>query len=203
MIPVWFLYLAGFSMLVLGVLQLLQRPHKPDASIAERFVNLGTFWSLLCIDRRRGPPAHGARLLAGAARPFGTAPAAEGSEVSLGVLRLRLFLRSLVTLAALRARLLRRHQGLPYAVAWKPCSRRDRSSRAPRARRRRIVDLELPTCASLSAPTATGTLHLNDPDGDAQVIKVTLYNGARSTKPRRSSTTPSAAATIGPGPSTW
>jgi hypothetical protein len=49
MIPVWFLYLAGFSMLVLGVMQLVHRPHKPDASIAQRFINLGTFWSLLCM----------------------------------------------------------------------------------------------------------------------------------------------------------
>jgi hypothetical protein len=49
MIPVWFLYLAGFSMIVLGVLQLLHRPHKEGASLAERLVNLGTFWSLLCV----------------------------------------------------------------------------------------------------------------------------------------------------------
>jgi hypothetical protein len=49
MIPTWFLYLAGFSMCILGVLQLIHRPHKPDATIAQRFVNLGTFWSLCCI----------------------------------------------------------------------------------------------------------------------------------------------------------
>jgi hypothetical protein len=49
MIPVWFLYLAGFSMVILGVLQLVHRPHKPNASVAERFINLGTFWSLCCI----------------------------------------------------------------------------------------------------------------------------------------------------------
>ncbi|HEY2749227.1 MAG TPA: hypothetical protein VGL86_31635 [Polyangia bacterium] len=49
MIPTWFLYLTGFSMLILGVLQLIHRPHKPNATIAERVVNLGTFWSLLCI----------------------------------------------------------------------------------------------------------------------------------------------------------
>ena len=49
MIPIWFLYLAGFSMVALGILQLLHRPHKEGASIAERLVNLGTFWSLLCI----------------------------------------------------------------------------------------------------------------------------------------------------------
>ena len=49
MIPTWFLYLAGFSMVILGVLQLIHRPHKPNASLAERFINLGTFWSLCCI----------------------------------------------------------------------------------------------------------------------------------------------------------
>jgi hypothetical protein len=49
MIPIWFLYLAGFSMVILGVLQLIHRPHKPDASLAQRFINLGTFWSLCCI----------------------------------------------------------------------------------------------------------------------------------------------------------
>ena len=49
MIPTWFLYLTGFSMVILGVLQLVHRPHKPGASLAERFINLGTFWSLICI----------------------------------------------------------------------------------------------------------------------------------------------------------
>jgi hypothetical protein len=49
MIPTWFLYLAGFSMVILGVLQLLNRPHKEGAGLAERIINLGTFWSLLCI----------------------------------------------------------------------------------------------------------------------------------------------------------
>ncbi len=49
MIPSWFLYLAGFSMLILGVMQLLHRPHKPGASLYARFINVGTLWSLLCI----------------------------------------------------------------------------------------------------------------------------------------------------------
>lgn len=49
MIPTWFLYMAGFSMLLLGALQLYHRPHRRSAGLAERFVNLGTFWSLLCI----------------------------------------------------------------------------------------------------------------------------------------------------------
>jgi hypothetical protein len=48
-IPSWFLYLAGFSMLILGALQIQQRPHDKGASLYQRFVNLGTFWSVLCI----------------------------------------------------------------------------------------------------------------------------------------------------------
>ncbi len=49
MIPSWFLYLAGFSMVILGVLQIVQRPRKPGAGVYDRFVNLGTMWSLVCI----------------------------------------------------------------------------------------------------------------------------------------------------------
>jgi hypothetical protein len=49
MIPKWFLYLAGFSMLILGVLQIQQRPRQPGDGFYKRFVNLGTLWSLLCI----------------------------------------------------------------------------------------------------------------------------------------------------------
>lgn len=49
MIPTWFLYCTGFSMVILGVMQLIHRPHKPGAPLATRFINLGTFWSLICI----------------------------------------------------------------------------------------------------------------------------------------------------------
>ncbi len=49
MIPSWFLYLGGFSLVILGVLQIVHRPRRPDANLYERFVNLGTFWSLVCI----------------------------------------------------------------------------------------------------------------------------------------------------------
>jgi hypothetical protein len=49
MIPTWFLYLAGFSMVILGVLQLVHRPRRAGASLYERFINLGTLWSLICI----------------------------------------------------------------------------------------------------------------------------------------------------------
>lgn len=49
MIPTWFLYLTGFSMLLLGILQMVQRPRKEGDGIYARFINLGTFWSLICI----------------------------------------------------------------------------------------------------------------------------------------------------------
>ncbi len=49
MVPTWFLYLTGFSMLILGGLQIHHRPRRRGAGLYERFVNLGTFWSLLCI----------------------------------------------------------------------------------------------------------------------------------------------------------
>ncbi len=49
MIPSWVLYLAGFSLVVLGGLQIQQRPRRPGAGLYERFVNVGTLWSLLCI----------------------------------------------------------------------------------------------------------------------------------------------------------
>lgn len=49
MIPTWFLFLAGFSMLLLGVLQMVQRPRRPGAGVYQRFVNIGTLWSLVCI----------------------------------------------------------------------------------------------------------------------------------------------------------
>jgi hypothetical protein len=48
-IPGWFLYLAGFSMVILGGLQIQQRPHERGESFARRFLNIGTAWSLLCI----------------------------------------------------------------------------------------------------------------------------------------------------------
>jgi uncharacterized membrane protein len=49
-IPTWFLYLAGFSLVILGGLQIQQRPRKEgEAGFYARFVNLGTLWSLICI----------------------------------------------------------------------------------------------------------------------------------------------------------
>ena len=50
MIPIWFLYLAGFSMLILGVHAARAAPAQAGrAASTERFVNLGTLWSLLCM----------------------------------------------------------------------------------------------------------------------------------------------------------
>jgi hypothetical protein len=48
-IPTWFLYVSGFSLIVLGGMQIQQRPRREGANLYERFVNLGTIWSLLCI----------------------------------------------------------------------------------------------------------------------------------------------------------
>ena len=49
MVPAWFLYIAGFSLMLLGVLQIQARPRKPNATLYDRFVNVGTLWSLCCI----------------------------------------------------------------------------------------------------------------------------------------------------------
>jgi hypothetical protein len=49
MVPTWFLYIGGFSLIILGALQIQQRPHDKGDSLAKRFVNLGTMWSITCI----------------------------------------------------------------------------------------------------------------------------------------------------------
>jgi hypothetical protein len=49
MIPAWFLYISGFSLILLGGMQIQARPRKPDDSLYQRFVNVGTLWSILCI----------------------------------------------------------------------------------------------------------------------------------------------------------
>jgi hypothetical protein len=48
-VPVWFCYLGGFSMLILGILQIRARPREADDGFYKRFINLGTLWSLCCI----------------------------------------------------------------------------------------------------------------------------------------------------------
>jgi hypothetical protein len=70
MVPTWFLYVSGFSLAILGILQIQARPRRKDAGFYERFVNVGTFWSLLCI-------AVGAAVVAmalGYFTPFDKAP---------------------------------------------------------------------------------------------------------------------------------
>src|SRR5512146_2238048 len=66
----------------------------------------------------------------------------------------------------------------PLAVDWNPCpgepAQAGASGTPPS-----IVQLSLPTCAFLDAPTVTGTLRVTDPDGDAQIVKATLYSGMR------------------------
>jgi hypothetical protein len=63
-------------------------------------------------------------------------------------------------------------------IDWKPCAGQTAqpgSSGTPPT----ILELSLPTCAYVDTPTATGTLRVTDPDGDAQVLKLTLFDGAR------------------------
>ncbi len=63
-------------------------------------------------------------------------------------------------------------------VAWRVCdgeaAQPGASGAAPA-----IVALLLPTCANVDAPTVRGALHVSDPDGDAQLVKVALFAGAR------------------------
>jgi hypothetical protein len=49
MIPIWFLYVGGISLFVLGMAQIQQRPHERGDGFYQRFVNVGTLWSLCCI----------------------------------------------------------------------------------------------------------------------------------------------------------
>jgi hypothetical protein len=48
-VPPWFLYISGFSLILLGAMQIQARPHERGDSFYRRFVNLGTLWSLVCI----------------------------------------------------------------------------------------------------------------------------------------------------------
>lgn len=48
-VPPWFLYIAGFSLVLLGVLQVQARPRKPSESPFQRYVNVGTLWSACCV----------------------------------------------------------------------------------------------------------------------------------------------------------
>lgn len=48
-VPTWFLYLGGFSLVILGILQIQARPRERDDTLYQRFANVGTLWSLTCI----------------------------------------------------------------------------------------------------------------------------------------------------------
>ena len=49
MIPKWFLYVGGFSLMILGGLQLQARPRGAREVGLARWLNLGTAWSICCI----------------------------------------------------------------------------------------------------------------------------------------------------------
>jgi hypothetical protein len=62
---------------------------------------------------------------------------------------------------------------------WKPCagqSAQPGASGAPPS----IVELSIPTCAYKDAPIVSGTARISDPDGDAQVLKATSFQGMRN-----------------------
>jgi hypothetical protein len=61
-------------------------------------------------------------------------------------------------------------------VDWKPCAgdvAEPGSSGSPPT----IVELSTPSCAYLDSPTLMGSLHVSDPDGDAQLIRAATYTG--------------------------
>lgn len=47
-VPVWFLYISGFSLVLLAAMQIQARPRKKGDGLYQRFANLGTVWSLCC-----------------------------------------------------------------------------------------------------------------------------------------------------------
>ena len=49
MIPNWFLYIGGGSLIILGGLQIQARPRRPHERGFMRWINLGTAWSACCI----------------------------------------------------------------------------------------------------------------------------------------------------------
>ncbi len=60
-------------------------------------------------------------------------------------------------------------------TAWKPCG--DPAEPGASGTPPTIVSLEVPTCAYLDSPSVTASLQVTDPDGDAQTVKVTFFNG--------------------------
>ncbi|HEY2749228.1 MAG TPA: hypothetical protein VGL86_31640 [Polyangia bacterium] len=61
-------------------------------------------------------------------------------------------------------------------TAWKPCSG-DSAEPGATGTPPTIVSLDVPTCAFLDSPSVSASLHVTDPDGDAQVIEVSYFNG--------------------------
>jgi hypothetical protein len=61
---------------------------------------------------------------------------------------------------------------------WKPCSG-EMAQPGAGGTPPTIVSLSMPTCAYVDTPSASGALHVSDPEGDAQVVKATFYAGAR------------------------
>jgi hypothetical protein len=59
-------------------------------------------------------------------------------------------------------------------VAWKPCAG-DVAEPGASGSPPTIVELSTPACAYLDSPTVMGSLHVSDPDGDAQMIRAALY----------------------------
>ncbi len=48
MIPTWFLYLGGFSLILLGLMQIQARPKQKETAL-QRWLSIGMLWSLICI----------------------------------------------------------------------------------------------------------------------------------------------------------
>jgi hypothetical protein len=62
--------------------------------------------------------------------------------------------------------------------AWQPCAggvAEPGASGTPPT----IAMLSLPTCAYVATPQVSGTLHVTDPDSDAQIVKITISQGPR------------------------
>ena len=152
--PRWFLYVGGFSLAILAMLQLRTRPSPKGASFYARFVNLGTLWSLVCF-------AVGVGLVTmidpeiGSERAWSAATAAVGCAIFYGAVGF----------------LLNR-----YAVR----SKRSYGSEAPRARRRWPKACSA-TCRRRDARTLCSGLRRMTASlwraSDAELLSLTLSEG--------------------------
>lgn len=64
------------------------------------------------------------------------------------------------------------------ATDWKPCAG-EKAQPGAGGTPPSIVALSLPTCAFLDSPTVIGTLHVTDPESDAQTLDATFSAGPR------------------------